>query len=69
MQLNLFGQIQTLTMTLFALITGFAVAKSRRYKRVLVVGLCIRLLGVGRECRSYWLRYAYMDADALRCRH
>lgn len=50
--LNRFGteQIQTVSTTVFAITAGGLVAYYRWYKVILIVGLCIRLLGLG--CKS-----------------
>ncbi|KII88069.1 hypothetical protein PLICRDRAFT_176809 [Plicaturopsis crispa FD-325 SS-3] len=42
-----FVQTQTVALTFFGIIAGLALRILRRYKYVLVGGLCIRLLGVG----------------------
>ncbi|KAJ8507930.1 hypothetical protein ONZ45_g9738 [Pleurotus djamor] len=42
-----FAQTQTVALTVFAITAGFAMRFLHRYKQVLIVGLCIRLLGVG----------------------
>ncbi|KAJ8689327.1 hypothetical protein PTI98_013359 [Pleurotus ostreatus] len=42
-----FSQTQTVALTFFGICAGFAMRFIHRYKYVLVVGLCIRLVGVG----------------------
>lgn len=44
---NYFAQSQTVALTVFGIMAGFIIRFTRRYKWQLVVGLCIRLLGVG----------------------
>lgn len=46
---NYFGQTQTLALTFFAIMAGAIILYIRRYKKLLMIGLLIRLLGVGRE--------------------
>jgi len=44
---NYFGQTQTISLTLFAIIAGAIVLYTRRYKWLLLFGLLVRLFGVG----------------------
>lgn len=44
---NYFGQTQTISLTLFAIIAGAIVVYTRRYKWLLLFGLLVRLFGVG----------------------
>ncbi|KAG8752254.1 hypothetical protein FRC14_007194 [Serendipita sp. 396] len=49
---NYFGSIQTVGLTLFGIVSAGLMAWTRRYKWILVIGLCIRVLGVGIMIRS-----------------
>ncbi|OBZ77205.1 Siderophore iron transporter 3 [Grifola frondosa] len=42
-----FAQTQTVALTVFGILAGLSMRFLHRYKYVLIVGLCIRLLGVG----------------------
>lgn len=45
--MNYFAYTQTLSLTVFGIAAGIIVYFYRRYKIILFVGLCIRLLAVG----------------------
>lgn len=45
--MNYFAYTQTLSLTVFGITAGIIVYFYRRYKVILFVGLCIRLLAVG----------------------
>jgi hypothetical protein len=47
--MNYFGQAQSLALTFFGIMAGAIVFFIRKYRSLLMVGLLIRLLGVGRE--------------------
>ncbi|KAJ3740665.1 drug:h+ antiporter [Lentinula detonsa] len=49
---NYFAYTQTLSLTVFGILTGFVQAYTRRTKWLLTIGLCIRLLGVGLMIKS-----------------
>lgn len=44
---NYFAQTQTVGLTLFGILAGVLMRWTRRYKLILIIGLCIRVLGVG----------------------
>ncbi|KAG2225300.1 hypothetical protein INT45_005544 [Circinella minor] len=51
-ELNLFANIQTVALCLFGLLSGVILLYWRRPKYLMIIGLCIRLLGVGLMIRA-----------------
>ncbi|CAG7853180.1 SubName: Full=Related to major facilitator MirA {ECO:0000313/EMBL:CCA74161.1} [Serendipita indica DSM 11827] len=49
---NYFSSTQTVGLTVFGLMAGVVMRVTKRYKWLLVIGLCIRVLGVGIMIRS-----------------